>query len=82
MSELIDIINWAESRHGFYLVDTKKPIILASHQRDILRHVFTPGEDGRFPYETVLFSAPKKSGKTTVAALVAEWFALFRGTTK
>lgn len=72
-----DIVEWAQSRAGFYLVESKKPIVLASHQSDILRHCFTPGPDGRLPYETIVYSCPKKSGKTTLAALVALYFALY-----
>ena len=75
--EVPDIVEWAESEFGFYIPGTEQPIVLAQHQRDILRHVFTPDERGRFPYETVLLSAPKKSGKTTLAALITLWFALF-----
>ena len=71
-----DIIAWAESPHGFYL-DTKKPIKLAKHQKDILRHIFTPDANGRLPYSTILYSCPKKSGKTTVGALIALYMALF-----
>jgi phage terminase large subunit-like protein len=37
----------------------------------------TPGEDGRLPYSEVVYSCPKKSGKTTIAALVMEYFGLF-----
>jgi phage terminase large subunit-like protein len=72
-----DIVDWAQSGAGFYLAETRKPIVLANHQADILRHVLTPGDDGRLPYDTVVYSAPKKSGKTTIAAVVAEYFGLF-----
>jgi len=72
-----DVVDWAQSSAGFYLADTKQPIQLAPHQADILRHVLTPGEDGRLLYDTVVYSAPKKSGKTTIGALVAEYFGLF-----
>jgi phage terminase large subunit-like protein len=72
-----DIVNWAQSSAGFYLTDTRQPIQLASHQAEILQHVLTPGEDGRLLYDTVVYSAPKKSGKTTIGALVGEYFGLF-----
>jgi len=72
-----DIATWAQSTAGFYLQETKRPIKLAPHQVDILRHVFTPDHDGKMPYETILLSSPKKSGKTTVAAMAALWWALF-----
>jgi phage terminase large subunit-like protein len=77
MNKLTDIVQWAESSAGFYLSGTKQPIKLAGHQKDILRHVFTQQADGRLPYDTVVYACPKKSGKTTIAALVAEYFALF-----
>lgn len=72
-----DIVAWGESRSGFYIPETKAPIKLASHQAAILRHVLTLGPDGRLPYSEVIWSGPKKSGKTTIAALVAEYFGLF-----
>jgi phage terminase large subunit-like protein len=77
MDKLTDIVQWAESSAGFYLPGTKQPVKLAGHQKDILRHVFTQQADGRLPYDTVVYACPKKSGKTTIAALVAEYFALF-----
>lgn len=48
---------------------------LFDYQRRILGHCFTPNPDGSFPYTDVVYSAPKKSGKTTVLALIVEWFA-------
>ncbi len=48
------------------------PVVLAKHQRKILDHVLTP-RDARLPYTTVVWSEPKKSGKTAVAAWVASW---------
>ena len=72
-----NIVAWAESEFGFYISETRRPIVLEPHQRRILRHCFRADDDGKFPYDTVLYSAPKKSGKTTIAALVALWAALF-----
>ena len=72
-----DLIAWAE-RH-FYIPETKEPIVLEPHQRATLRAMFAPlnGEGGRrvCPWSTVIYSAPKKSGKTAVAALVTRWLA-------
>ena len=48
------------------------PVVLAAHQRDILDHILTPME-GRLPYATVVWSEPKKSGKTAIAAWVGSW---------
>jgi len=69
-----DIVAWAEDH--FYISETRRPIVLEGHQKRILRDVLTPDADGRFPYETVIYSCPKKSGKTTIAAIVALWLAL------
>jgi hypothetical protein len=45
-------------------------------QERILRHVLTiDPRTGRFPYRTVLYSAPKKSMKTSTAAFAGCWFA-------
>ena len=51
-------------------------LVLEEHQKRILRHVLTPDSRGKLPYRTVVYSAPKKSGKSTISALVALWFAL------
>jgi hypothetical protein len=48
---------------------------LQPYQRRILSHVLTPDGSGRLPYSQVLWSQVKKSGKTTVAAAVASWWA-------
>jgi hypothetical protein len=76
-SDIPDIVSWAESPAGFYISDTRRPIQLAAHQGAILRHIFTVQDDGRLAYDTVIYATPKKSGKTTIGALVAEYFALF-----
>ena len=44
-------------------------------QRRIFEHCLTPDEDGRFPYTTIIYSCPKKSGKTALEAAVGVWFA-------
>jgi len=82
-----DIVTWCGGKWGFYVdrhYDTehsrwrhvKGPIRLADYHAAILRHCFTPGDDGRLPYDTVALCEPAKSGKSAVAALVHEWFAL------
>ena len=72
-----DIVAFAEAE--YILPDTGKPIVLLEHQKRILRDVFTRGADGRFPYTNIIYSCPKKSGKTEIGGLVAEWFALTEG---
>lgn len=46
---------------------------LDDHQRRILTHALTPDEDDKFPYTTILYSAPKKSGKTAILAAIFAW---------
>ena len=49
---------------------------LSDIQRRILGHCLTPDpKTGVFPYKTVLYSCPKKSGKTAISAAVGAWFA-------
>ena len=41
----------------------------------ILRSAFVFDEDGGLAYDTIVYSCPKKSGKTTINAAVALWWA-------
>lgn len=68
-----DIVEWAEER--FYVVETKRPIVLEPVQKAVLREFTRRGDDGRFIYRTGLYSTIKKSGKTSVAALFMLWAA-------
>lgn len=68
-----DICDWAE-RH-FYIPLTEKPVKLPLHQKAVLRFFFTRGENGHFPFQTIIYSTIKKSGKSTTAGIVAKWFA-------
>jgi len=52
-----------------------QPFHLLPHQRTILRTAFTFDAEGRLPWDTFLYSAPKKSGKTTVNAALQAWWA-------
>lgn len=52
--------------------ETGRPIILHPEQADVLR-AMSHQTDGAFDYSTWLYSAPKKSGKTTIGAGVALW---------
>jgi phage terminase large subunit-like protein len=53
-----------------------RPFRLMPHQKEILELAFAFNEDGRLPYDTVIFSCPKKSGKTTLNAALTLWWAL------
>ena len=84
---MIDVVTWAESPIGFYVdrywngdgwTIEDRPIRLAGYHADILRHVLTPGEDGRLLYDTVCWCEPAKSGKSAIAGLVAQYVGLRR----
>lgn len=78
------LIPWFD-RNGFITKDGwdiasgkiihNSPLQLFPFQRDILSHVFTPDANGKFPYTDIIYSAPKKSGKTTIGALILAWAA-------
>ncbi|PJF34932.1 MAG: hypothetical protein CUN49_13135 [Candidatus Thermofonsia Clade 1 bacterium] len=71
-------LRWAESRGGMYLPDHKPPrrATWSAFQRPILEHLFPEG-DSPLPYSRVVWSCPKKSAKSTLAAALHLWFALF-----
>lgn len=66
-----DIVTFAEE---LIIVDDGSPIKLEDHQKRILKAAFTPDSNGVLPYKTVIYSAPKKSGKTAIGAVVGLWF--------
>jgi hypothetical protein len=51
------------------------PIRLAPHQRRIIDAALARDEKGRFLYTTIVYSAPKKSGKSALASAVALYMA-------
>jgi len=51
------------------------PIKLADYQKRILREALRRDADGKFIYSTIVWSEPKKSGKTAIAGGVALYFA-------
>jgi hypothetical protein len=51
-----------------------RPFSLTDDQREILRLAFTFDNDGRLPWDTIIYSCVKKSGKTTLnGALTLAW---------
>lgn len=50
-------------------------IVLAPFQKCLLRLALTRGPDGRFPYNAVVWSSTKKTGKSAIAAGVGYWTA-------
>ena len=62
-------------RGSEYDLTNATKIVLEPDQRDILSVLGTPDSEGYLPYQTIIWSEPKKSGKTTVAGGFAAWFA-------
>ena len=48
--------------------ETGKPFVLLDAEREFMRHAFALDDDGRLLYPEQCYGAPKKSGKTTLAA--------------
>jgi phage terminase large subunit-like protein len=69
------VIKFSEWVHHFIKLPNGTPFILMPHQIKILDHVFTFDKDGRLPYQTIIYSAPKKSGKTAIESIVMAFFA-------
>jgi phage terminase large subunit-like protein len=49
--------------------ETRRPFKLLPAERAFLEHAFETDDDGRLRYPEQVYSCPKKSGKTTEAAL-------------
>lgn len=81
---MLSYIDWMDKK-GFWVRDTwdetKKrmkgmgKMKLFTEQRRILSEALSMNEEGMLNYETVLFSAIKKSGKTAVGSSVGCWYA-------
>lgn len=67
MSNPVDIITFL--RDVVINYNTGKPYELYPVQERFLREAFTLTEDGRLPFAELLYGAPKKSGKTELAAM-------------
>lgn len=55
--------------------ETGKPFVLYDAERDFLRRLFELTPEGRMRFTEGVFSAPKKSGKTCLAAMAAIYVA-------
>ena len=53
-----------------------KPFRLMPFQEEILRLAFAFDGNGRLPYDTILYSTIKKSGKSALGAIVSLYWAL------
>jgi phage terminase large subunit-like protein len=51
-----------------------QPFALTDDQREIFRLAFEFDKDGRLPWDTIIYSCLKKSGKTTVNAAMTLWW--------
>lgn len=83
-SEFIPLVPWIEKNmynwktvkeyKGQFDYAKAELLVLQEYQKDILNHVYTPKENGKFPYSYVIWSQPKKHGKTQIAAAVGAWW--------
>jgi phage terminase large subunit-like protein len=55
--------------------ELNQPFRLMDHQREILNLAFAFDQHGRLPYDTIVWSCPKKSGKTTLNGALTIWWA-------
>lgn len=51
-----------------------RPFSLTPTEREVLGAAFLFNKAGRLPWDTFLYSAPKKSGKTTLNACLTLWW--------
>jgi hypothetical protein len=76
--------DWIEK--NFYVPDPRDPITgkflgkpgpirLARHQIDIINEALSRDDEGLFRYSTIVYSAPKKSGKSAITSAVAQYMA-------
>jgi len=64
-------VEWSER---FVILPGGDPIHFEDHQRAIFRHTFAFDENGKLPYTTIVYSCPKKSGKTALNGLVQAYW--------
>ena len=67
-------VSWMEG--NFVDPITGKKLILQPFQKRILRKALTMDDKGYNKYDLVIWSQPKKSGKTTIASAVGAWVAI------
>ena len=78
------LARWRANPIGFIqqvLIDpeTKKPFVLLDAERAFLRHAFAIGPNSRLLYPEQVYACPKKSGKTTFAAIFVITIVLLYG---
>ena len=62
------------AKNFYILPETGRHIVLLPHQEKILKTCFTKNKQGKFPYQTIIYSCIKKSGKTEIEGLVGLWY--------
>lgn len=71
-------LEWATSLGGMYLHDKPHLASFPPYQREILDHLFPRSAEGApLPYSRIVWSCPKKSAKSTLAAALHLYFGLF-----
>lgn len=70
----LSFVTWAKKH--LYLHDKKRIAVFTPYHIEILKHLF-PGGDKPLPYSRIVWSCPKKSAKSTLAAGVHLWFAQY-----
>ncbi len=65
----------AFTRHFIKVNELGQPLELTPFQERVLDIAFRLGPDGRFENQTILWSQPKKSGKTAINSLGVVWWA-------
>ena len=65
--------------HALCDPETGRPFVLSDAERQFLQHAFTLNDNGRLLYPELVFGAIKKSGKTTLAAVVMLTMVLLYG---
>jgi phage terminase large subunit-like protein len=79
-SAVIGIIDFCD--HYIKLNEKGKPWSLSKHQRRVLSLAFRFNAVGKLLYRLMVWSEPKKSGKTFVAACVLIWWAITHASTE
>lgn len=82
MGEMIDVLRhadpvwWIEDN---YYVPEGGRMVVAPHQKVVLRVLLQKDAAGRFFYSTAIYSCPKKGGKTSISGAVARYTAETQG---
>ncbi len=58
--------------------ETGKPFVLLPAEIAFMTHAFALDDDGRLKYPELVYGAPKKSGKTSLAAMIVLVMVLLR----